>query len=246
MTRSANPVTGSSGDDTARMERVLDAAAELLVRWGYRRVTVEDVARHAGVGKGTVYLHVRTKDALFLTVLLRAQRRLFADLADRMVAEPATALPWRMTRLVFDRLQADDVARVLYLGDAEVLGQARARGRGHARRAGPAAQRRRPGALPAAARRAAGRRRPAARGADPHLGRGDVRLLPHRRRWPPTPIRSRRVDPARQGALLEHTLHAALAGPADPVAAAALAGRVADLYRPLVAHIDDEWTRRVR
>jgi AcrR family transcriptional regulator len=56
-------------------KRVLDAAADLLVRWGYHRVTVEDVARHAGIGKGTVYLHFRTKEALFLTVLLRSQHR---------------------------------------------------------------------------------------------------------------------------------------------------------------------------
>ena len=55
----------------ARVERVLDSATELLVRWGYQRVTIEDVAKHAGIGKGTVYLHFRTKDALFLTVLLQ-------------------------------------------------------------------------------------------------------------------------------------------------------------------------------
>lgn len=245
MTRSANPVTGSSGDDTARMERVLDAAAELLVRWGYRRVTVEDVARHAGVGKGTVYLHVRTKDALFLTVLLRAQRRLFADLADRMVAEPATALPWRMTRLVFDRLQADDVARVLYLGDAEVLG----------RLAHEAA-----GTLGELARLRNDVVREQFRILrDARLVADDLPADEQIYTWGATtfgffltagmaadadPFVPR--DPFRQGALLERTLHAALAGPADPVGAAALAGRVADLYRPLVAHIDDEWTRRVR
>ena len=67
MTESANPVIGSGG----RLDRVLDAAADLLVRWGYQRVTIDDVARHAGIGKGTVYLHFRTKEALFLTVLLR-------------------------------------------------------------------------------------------------------------------------------------------------------------------------------
>ena len=65
------------------------AAAELLVRWGYQRVTIDEVARHAGIGKGTVYLHFRTKDALFLTVLLRAQRRLSAGWRDRMEADPA-------------------------------------------------------------------------------------------------------------------------------------------------------------
>ncbi len=59
----------------SRSQLVLDSAAELLVRWGYRRVTIDDVTAHAGIGKGTVYLHLRTKDALFLTVLLRATTR---------------------------------------------------------------------------------------------------------------------------------------------------------------------------
>jgi AcrR family transcriptional regulator len=50
VTRSVEPVTPV---DT-RLERVLDAAADLLVRLGYRRVTIEEVARRAGIGKGTV------------------------------------------------------------------------------------------------------------------------------------------------------------------------------------------------
>ena len=40
-----------------RAGRILDAAAELLLRWGYKRVSIEEIARHAGIGKGTVYLH---------------------------------------------------------------------------------------------------------------------------------------------------------------------------------------------
>ncbi|MGH3566828.1 MAG: helix-turn-helix domain-containing protein [Pseudonocardia sp.] len=43
-----------------REERLLDVATDLLVRWGYQRVTVDAVARQAGIGKGTVYLHFRT------------------------------------------------------------------------------------------------------------------------------------------------------------------------------------------
>ncbi|HEY3710665.1 MAG TPA: helix-turn-helix domain-containing protein, partial [Amycolatopsis sp.] len=61
-----------------RADRILDAASELLVRWGSRKVTIDDVARRAGIGKGTVYLHWRTKDALFETLLTRAA----ADLLD--------------------------------------------------------------------------------------------------------------------------------------------------------------------
>jgi AcrR family transcriptional regulator len=40
-----------------RADRILDAAGDLLLRLGYRKVTIEDVAQRAGIGKGTVYLH---------------------------------------------------------------------------------------------------------------------------------------------------------------------------------------------
>ncbi|WP_083678538.1 TetR/AcrR family transcriptional regulator [Nocardiopsis sp. CNR-923] len=65
--------TNKTANRAARAERILDAAGDLLVSWGYPRITIEDVARRAGVGKGTVYLHFPTKEVLFLAVLLRAQ-----------------------------------------------------------------------------------------------------------------------------------------------------------------------------
>jgi AcrR family transcriptional regulator len=125
VTENANPVTESAEPDLAdpRAERILDAAAALLVRWGYRRVTIEDVAREASVGKGTVYLHFRTKEALFVTVLLREQRAVLEGLVERMRADPAQALPSELMASVYLRMAADPVARVVYLGDPETFGR---------------------------------------------------------------------------------------------------------------------------
>lgn len=107
---------------TERVDRILDTAAALLVRHGYRRVTIEDVARESGIGKGTVYLHARTKDQLFLAVLVRAQRRVVDAVADRMDADPRAVLPGPMLRGIYDDLAADPVTRALYLADGEILG----------------------------------------------------------------------------------------------------------------------------
>jgi AcrR family transcriptional regulator len=71
-----------------REERILDAAATLLVRWGYRNTTVDDVAREAGVGKGTIYLHWKDKNALFAAAIWRASRQATDDTLRRIAADP--------------------------------------------------------------------------------------------------------------------------------------------------------------
>jgi AcrR family transcriptional regulator len=61
-------------------DAILDAMERLLARWGYRKTTVEDVAREAGIGKGTVYLHFPSKEEVALgsidRVVARVQDRL--------------------------------------------------------------------------------------------------------------------------------------------------------------------------
>ncbi len=54
-----------------RESRILDAAADLFVHFGYDKTTVDDIARTAGVSKGAIYLHFKGKDALFEGLLSR-------------------------------------------------------------------------------------------------------------------------------------------------------------------------------
>ncbi len=71
-----------------REERILDAAATLLVRWGYRKTTIDDVAREAGVGKGTIYLHWKDKSELFRAAIWRASQQATDDVVRRIAADP--------------------------------------------------------------------------------------------------------------------------------------------------------------
>ncbi len=61
-----------------REKRVLDAAAELFAKHGYDKTTVDDVARRAGLSKGSVYLAFDGKARLFEAVLL-TQMRTFVE-----------------------------------------------------------------------------------------------------------------------------------------------------------------------
>jgi len=109
----------------ARRERagkILDAAAELLRAHGYRRVSIDDVAARAGVGKGTIYLHWRTREALFWAVLQREALGLLERLTADLAADPELALPQRLIPRIFLELDGRPLVRALLMSDREVLG----------------------------------------------------------------------------------------------------------------------------
>ena len=57
---------------TARPAEILNAALETFVERGYAATKLTDVARRAGVSKGTLYLYFRNKESLFQAVATRA------------------------------------------------------------------------------------------------------------------------------------------------------------------------------
>src|SRR2546423_6288276 len=81
-----------------RAERILDAASELLLRWGYKRVTIDDIAKQAEIGSGTIYLHWKTREALFETLMLREAVAIWRELQRKMLADPEEALLHRLLR----------------------------------------------------------------------------------------------------------------------------------------------------
>ena len=86
-----------SDERKLREERILDVATALLVRWGYRKTTIDDVAREAGVGKGTIYLHWKDKNDLFRAAIWRAQHRYSEEVQRRIAADPEGGLLHRVT-----------------------------------------------------------------------------------------------------------------------------------------------------
>ncbi|WP_438484418.1 TetR/AcrR family transcriptional regulator [Streptomyces sp. S186] len=106
-----------------RGERILEAAGELLLAWGYRRVTIDEIARRAKVGKGTVYLHWKTKDSLLLAVVLQAQSRGQRRQLARMRADARDVLPSRMMHGYYRDFLEEPVLRALYTDDVDILGR---------------------------------------------------------------------------------------------------------------------------
>jgi AcrR family transcriptional regulator len=105
-----------------RGERILDAAAELVLRWGYKRVTIEDVAKQAGIGKGTVYLHFRNRSELFLSVLMRESALLTGEMLVELQRDPIMMLPAEQAQLVYLGVMKRPLLRAMFSRNIEILG----------------------------------------------------------------------------------------------------------------------------
>lgn len=68
---------GARAGKTGRSEQIVAAAFEEFSAHGFAATRLEDVARRAGVAKGTIYLHFKNKEALFRAVVRRLIRPLF-------------------------------------------------------------------------------------------------------------------------------------------------------------------------
>lgn len=98
----------SAGTAPLRVDTIVAATRTLFLRYGYRRTSVDDIAREAGVAKATLYAHFAGKEDMFRTMIQRcgeevksrcaAAEHMDAPLADRLVAllyaYYGTALEW--------------------------------------------------------------------------------------------------------------------------------------------------------
>jgi AcrR family transcriptional regulator len=106
-----------------RAAKILDAAADLLIRHGYRRVTIEDIAVAAGIGKGTVYLHWRTREELFGAVFQREVDAAIGELVAALKADPGVALLHRFAEVFFLAILRRPLLHGMVIGDAQMWGK---------------------------------------------------------------------------------------------------------------------------
>jgi AcrR family transcriptional regulator len=106
-----------------RATRILDVAGELLLRHGYRRVTIDDVAVGADIGKGTIYLHWKTREKLFTAVFEREVLQAIGELLGALRQDPQVSLPHQLARAYFLAIMHRPLLRGFVLGDADLLGK---------------------------------------------------------------------------------------------------------------------------
>ncbi|WP_298187733.1 TetR/AcrR family transcriptional regulator [uncultured Pseudomonas sp.] len=98
-----------------RESALLEAARQLFAEQHWDRVTIAEVAIAAGIGKGTVYKHFPSKEALYARLVLDLSRQQLQELRSLFAASPAPEAMRRVIRRAFELMLADPIQAQLCL-----------------------------------------------------------------------------------------------------------------------------------
>lgn len=106
-----------------RADRILDAAAALVLRWGYNKTTIDDISREAGVAKGTIYLHWSTRQDLFESLIQREKLEIVKELKQSVAEDPEVSMLRGIAKFSALALMKRPLFKALFLRDVEILGK---------------------------------------------------------------------------------------------------------------------------
>jgi AcrR family transcriptional regulator len=106
---------------------ILDAADRLLARYGFSKMTIQDIADEARLSRRTIYLHFRDKEDIALASMDRRMDGLVSALRRASAGEEASAGERLQRMLVLRVLHLFDEVRAGLRGYDEMMGALRPR-----------------------------------------------------------------------------------------------------------------------
>ncbi|MBO0779381.1 MAG: helix-turn-helix transcriptional regulator [Ktedonobacteraceae bacterium] len=110
-------------DEKARERAILDVTAQLLLRHGYNKVTMSDVADTVGLNRKLVYLLFPSKDALIKALLLR-ELNTYAEVWNRYLeSDPLGGTVASVYRGLLTTLKQLPLMTAMYTRDEQTFGK---------------------------------------------------------------------------------------------------------------------------
>jgi AcrR family transcriptional regulator len=106
-----------------RAERILTAAAELIARFGYKRVTMDDIATQTDIGRSTIYQYWNTREALYTAVIEREFLAVIDEILAAIRRDPKESLLNRVVRTEFLAVMRSPILRAIFTADTSMLGK---------------------------------------------------------------------------------------------------------------------------
>jgi TetR/AcrR family acrAB operon transcriptional repressor len=109
-------------DNNERQQQILDAAAAVIIRLGYDKATMSDIAQAAGASRGTVYLYFKGKEELFEALLYREYMRYAQTWLEQIEADPRGGTVGGFYRATFHAVNRHPLIAAMLRRDRRVVG----------------------------------------------------------------------------------------------------------------------------
>lgn len=106
-----------------KRNRILDASFDKFKQYGFVKTTVDEIARHAHVGKGTIYFYFKSKEEILLALVDREMAKGYTEIANAIDKErDAVSQLKKLLRVAFDFFHNNElVSKVMAMDQGFVL-----------------------------------------------------------------------------------------------------------------------------
>ena len=109
-------------DHDERQQQILDAAAAVIIRLGYDKTTMSDIAEEAGASRRTVYLYFKGKEELFEALLYREYLLYAQTWLEQIDADPRGGTVGGFYRAIFHAVNRHPLIAAILRRDQRVVG----------------------------------------------------------------------------------------------------------------------------
>jgi AcrR family transcriptional regulator len=109
-------------DNAEREQQILNAAAAVIMRQGYDRTTMSDIADEAGVSRGIIYLHFDSKEMLFDALFQREILQYARTWLEQIEADPRGGSVGGIYRAVLHAINSRPFMAATMRRDRRILG----------------------------------------------------------------------------------------------------------------------------
>ena len=109
-------------DNNQRQQQILDAAAAVIIRLGYDKTTMSDIAQAAGASRRTVYLYFNGKEELFEALLYREYMLYAQTWLEHIEADPQGGSLGGVYRAMFHAVNSRPLIAAMLRRDPRMIG----------------------------------------------------------------------------------------------------------------------------
>jgi AcrR family transcriptional regulator len=109
-------------DSDKTQDQILAAAAEVIIRLGYDKTTMSDIAEAAGLSRRTIYLYFKGKEDLFEELLYREYLQYAQTWLEQIEADPRGGTIGGFYRAIFHAVNSRPLIAAMLRRDRRVVG----------------------------------------------------------------------------------------------------------------------------